>query len=98
MYPYIHISVITFLDDVIGILKEKCVLEPILGNLHCLLHADDTLVTSTNRDLFRTKCNILIRTIPHKKMAINYKKSTYRIINAKEESIRCDLKLEDGWP
>ena len=39
-------SVILFimsLDD-IDILKEQCVEEPILGKLHCLLHADDTLL------------------------------------------------------
>ena len=71
--------------------------ESILGNLHCLLHADDTLVTSTNRDLFQTICNILVHTIHHKKLVLNYKKSAYMIINAKEEDIRCDLKLEDGW-
>ena len=34
---------ITFMDEVIDILKEKCVDEPIISNLHCLLHADDTL-------------------------------------------------------
>ena len=88
---------IAFLDDVIDILKEKCGTEPILGNLHCLLHADDTLVISTNRDLFTTKCNIFVQTIHQKKMALNYKKSAYMVINPKKEDIRCDLKLEDGW-
>ena len=51
---------IAFLDDVIDHLKEKCVPEQILGDLHCLLHADDTLLLSTDRELFKIKCNTLI--------------------------------------
>ena len=36
-------------------LKEKCESEPIIYDLHCLLHADDTLVLHI--DLFIRKCN-----------------------------------------
>ena len=54
---------IAFLDDIIYTLKEKCVCKPILNDLHCLLHADDTLVLSTKRELFVMKCNTLIDSI-----------------------------------
>ena len=43
---------ITFMHEVIDISKEKYVDEPIINNLHCLLHADDTLVLSSDRNLF----------------------------------------------
>ena len=88
---------IAFLDDIIDILKEKCVIEPLLHKLHCLLHADDTLIMSTKRDLFIIKCNILITAIHEKNMSLNYKKSGYMIISDKCDDIKCDLKLEDGW-
>ena len=88
---------ITFMDSVIDILKEKCVNEPVLNSLHCLLHADDTLILSTNRTLFKIKCDVLIEEFIHKKMSINFKKSGFMIINAKEEDTKCDLKLDSGW-
>ena len=88
---------IIFMDDIIDILKEKCLIEPILRDLHCLLHADDTIVLSTNRELFIHKCNMLIDTITEKKMSLNYKKSGYFIINGAAEDIKCHLKLKSGW-
>ena len=44
---------IAFIDDVIDILKYLCLPEHILGDLHCLLHADDTPILSTNGELFK---------------------------------------------
>ena len=88
---------IIFMDDIIDNLKENCLIEPILKDLHCLLHADDTLVLSTNRELFIHKCNQLIDTIVEKKMSLNYKKSGYFIINGGAVDIRCHLKLKSGW-
>ena len=88
---------IAFLDDVIDHLKEKCVPEQILGDLHCLLHADDTLLLSTDRELFKIKCNTLIETVKNKKMSMNSSKSGYMIINPKKEDLRNDLKLDDEW-
>ena len=41
---------IVFIDDLVQYLKEKCNPEPILEDLGCLLHADDTLILSTNRN------------------------------------------------
>ena len=88
---------ITFMDEVIDILKEKCVDEPIINNLHCLLLADDTLVLSTDRNLFINKCNILIDAFHKKKMHINISKSGYMIVNASEKDVKMDLKLDFGW-
>ena len=88
---------IIFMDDIIDHLKENCLIEPILKDLHCLLHADDTLVLSTDRELFIQKCNKLIEKITAKKMSLNYKKSGYFIINPGAGDIRCHLKLNSGW-
>ena len=65
---------IAFMDDTIDHLKEKCVSEPVLRNLHCLLHADDTLILSTNRKLFLNKCNNFTDLFDMKKMPVNIKK------------------------
>ena len=88
---------IIFMDDIIDKLKENCLIEPILKDLHSLLHADNTLVLSTNRELFIHKCNVLIDTIKEKKMSLNYKKSGYFIINGMKEDVKCHLKLRSGW-
>ena len=68
----------------------------IIQDLHCLLHADDTLTISTNRELFIIKVNLLITAITNKKMSLNLSKSGYMIINPKDD-LRCDLKIESGW-
>ena len=88
---------IAFLDDIIDYLKEKCVSEPLLDDLHCLLHADDTLLLSTNRDLFIQKCDVLIELFHGKKMSLNYKKSGYMIINGNRDDLKCDLKIKTGF-
>ena len=43
---------ILFIDDLVKYLEDRCSPEPILDTLHCLLHADDTAILSTNRKLF----------------------------------------------
>ena len=88
---------IAFLDDIIDTLKEKCDPEPILNDLHCLLHADDTLVLSTKRELFVTKCNILLEELHKKKMSLNFKKSVFMIINGCYMDTKCALKLKNTW-
>ena len=65
----------------------------LIGNLHALLHADDTLVFSSNRDLFIEKCNILIDTYHKKKLLLNLKKSAYMIMYANKNGV----KLKSGW-
>ena len=50
---------ILFIDDLITYLNANCVEETLIGLMHCLLHADDTAVISTDRELFIKKCNIM---------------------------------------
>ena len=58
--PSSVILFIIFMDEFIDIVSEKCVSENIIGVLHLLLNADDTIVLSTERNLFIEKCNIRI--------------------------------------
>ena len=74
-----------------------CPVEPLIGQLHCLLHADDTLVLGTDRDLFIKKCNILMDLFHLKKMTINFKKSGYMIINGNKRNIKYNLRLKTGF-
>ena len=85
------------MDDVIDILKEKCVQEIIIKNLHSLLHADDTLVLSFDKDLFIHKCDVLLETFRVKKLEVNLEKSCYMIINAPACLAKAHLKLNHGW-
>ena len=43
---------IVFINDLIDYIQERCIPENIIDTLHVLLHADDTLVLSTNRGRF----------------------------------------------
>ena len=72
--PSSVILFLIFMDEFIVLLREKCIAENVIGTLHILLHADDTVVISTRRDLFISKCNILLDAFKKKKMSINVKK------------------------
>ena len=86
-----------FMDEFISLLREKCIDENVIGNLHILLHADDTVILSTNRELFTTKCNTLITALTEKKLSLNIKKSGFMVITPQNPQDRIDVKLENGW-
>ena len=50
------------------------------------------MIPNTNRELFIKKCNVLI-----KNCHLIIKKTGYMINNGKEDDIKCDLKIENGW-
>ena len=74
---------ISFIDDLVEYLEERCEPEPILDTLHCLLHADDTAILSTNRELFINKCNHMLDYFADNSLSLNLSKSGYLIINGK---------------
>ena len=51
---------IGFIDDLVKYLEDHCCNEPLIENLHCLLHADDTAIISTDRKLFIKKCDHML--------------------------------------
>ena len=84
-------------QNVVDVLKETCVNEMLIGNLHSLLHADDTLIFSLDRQLFIEKCNVLVDTFHRKKLILNLKKSAFMIINADKNVDKVSIKLNFGW-
>ena len=87
---------IYFMDELITFIQTECVEEPILNIMHCLLHADDTAILSTDRELFITKCNHMLKYFNDNSLSLNFPKSSYMIINGKEGDIKCDLELDFG--
>ena len=84
------------MDELFNFLETHCVAEPLLNMIHCLLHADDTVVVSTDRELFVKKCNTMLKYFKDNSMSLNFPKSSYMIINPKEGDTKSDLHLEYG--
>ena len=84
------------MDGLIGFLETHCIQEPIINIIHCLLHADDTVVISTDRETFIRKCNLMLKYFDDNKLSLNLSKSKYMIINAKDIDVKCDIKLDSG--
>ena len=87
---------ILFMDELISFLQRHCVEEPILNTMHCMLHADDTVIISTDRKLFVDKCNRMLQYFDENNLSLNLSKSSYLIINGKEEDTKCDIQLNHG--
>ena len=87
---------IVFINDLIIYLKSKCVDEPLIDNLHCLLHADDTAILSTERSLFIRKCNYMLEYLNENKLGLNLGKSGYLIINGKDADTKSTINLNNG--
>ena len=87
---------IVFIDDLVKHLEERCPQEPILDTLHCLLHADDTAIISTNRELFIDKCDHMLDYFAENSLSLNLSKSGYLIINGKAEDLKSNLPLKNG--
>ena len=87
---------IAFINDLVDYLSARCENEPILDDLHCLLHADDTAILSTNRDLFTIKCNHMLDYFEQNSLSLNLSKSGYLIINGKAEDMKNGILLKNG--
>ena len=88
---------IAFMDDLIDHLKKKCAPEQLIGDLHALLHADDTVVLSTSREAFVLKCKEMVNCFKKKKLNLNVSKSRYMIINGKANDHKVKLDIGDGY-
>ena len=87
---------ILFMDELITFLQRHCVEEPLINTMHCLLHADDTVIICTDRKLFIEKCNRMTQYFDENNLSLNLSKSSYLIINGKEQDTKCDLQLNHG--
>ena len=80
----------------IDYIRTRCVSEPLIDAMHVLLHADDTLIISTNRMLFIQKCNFMLDYFRENKLRLNLRKSSYLIINGKNIDEKNDIILNNG--
>ena len=83
-----------FIDGLFAHLENKCDLDQLLSNIHALIHADDTIILSTYRDKFISKCNETIGFFNKNKLNLNLEKSCYLIINAKNETLKTNIVLQ----
>ena len=88
---------IGFIDDLVDYLEQRCTPEPFIDTLHCLLHADDTAIISTNRSDFVIKCNHMLEFFDENELKLNFSKCEFLIINGKDEDVKEALKLRNGY-
>ena len=81
------------MDDLI---QSSCPIEPLLDRLHAMLHADDTVIMSTSRELFIKKCDTMIKHFEGNDLLLNILKSGYMIINGKADDTTGDVVLAKG--
>ena len=88
---------IAFINDLVDFIRERCDPEPLLDSLHCLLHADDTLIISTSRSLFIKKCNLMNEYFDNNQLNLNLGKSGYLFVNGKIDDVKCRIELDKGF-
>ena len=84
------------MDELVSYLQQHCIEELLIGTMHCLLHADDTAILSTDRELFIRKCNAMVEYFDENSLKLNLKKSAYLIINGGVNDIKEDIQLNSG--
>ena len=87
---------ILFMDGLFPYLREHCSTEELIKHFHALVHADDTIIISTSRDQFITKCNHMLDYFSENSLKLNFDKSSYFIINPKANDRKTSLQLEEG--
>ena len=66
----------------------------LLGDFHCLLHADDTVILSTDRDTFIRKYSAIVDYFRQNLLTLNMAKSGYMAFNevgANKSYIKCSI-------
>ena len=87
---------IAFMDDLFQYLNERFALEVLLEDIHTLIHADDTIILSTDRTVFTEKCNELFQFFHVHRLKLNLGKSGYFVINPKANDIKHSIVLNSG--
>ena len=85
-----------FMDGLFKHLDSNCNVENLLNDIHTLIHADDTILLSTNRDNFINKCNEAISFFSKNMLSLNLGKSGFIIINPKAGDRKSHLVLNSG--
>ena len=88
---------ILFMDGLFAFLRTHCRPEAIIKEFHTLIHADDTVIISTDRELFMHKCDTMMLYFEKKQLNLNLSKSSYLIINPMKHDKKCSIKLKKGY-
>ena len=62
---------ILFMDGLFPFLRIHCGNEQLIKDFHALVHADDTLIISTERNKFIAKCNYMIDYFTENSLSLN---------------------------
>ena len=84
---------IIYMDKIVSYIASKCVEESLLGALHTLLNADDTLIISTNRNHVINKCKAMVELFYNESMLLNMSKSGFMIINPGIKDYKEDIVI-----
>ena len=87
---------ILFMDGLFSYLRQSCTTEELIKDFHALVHADDTLIISTQKEKFIIKCNHMLDYFKENNLKLNLDKSSYFILNPKETDRKTSLLLKDG--
>ena len=68
-------------------MKTRFHSEDIIGTIHALLHADDTIMISTKKEIFIQKCNTMLEYFKENKLRLNLKKSGYLVIGERQKYV-----------
>ena len=85
-----------FVHDLIDYIQQRCINEPVIDNMHTLLHMDDTLILSTQRSLFEMKCNLMLDYFEENKLKLNLGKSGFLFINGNNMDVKEPIMLKNG--
>ena len=83
-----------FIDGLFKYLEERCESDEILNNIHSLIHADDTIVISTNRKQFIDKCNLTKKFFDENKLKLNKGKLWFTVINSNDPADKNHIEIE----
>ena len=72
---------VIFVDVLILMYKSRCLPEPIIEWLHCLMLMDDTIIFATSREKVEEKLNILNEYCINNGMKVNESKTKFMAIN-----------------
>ena len=88
-----------YVNELILSLKEQCGHDGFLGQVHCLMLMDDTVIMSTSREKCIEKLGVLMQYCSDSGMVINSKKTKFMVINGadrdKEPIVLRDITIEN---
>ena len=92
---------ILFMDGLFPFLRQHCSNKRLFKNFHALVHADDTIIISTQLDQFISKCNYMMDYFVSNNLSLNIDNSSYFIIyptNTDHSEINTWLPEIQGYP